>query len=47
MGAPLIVTLAVETGGGVTGSPPPPQEVNKRIETMQTPGRIAGFAQRL
>jgi hypothetical protein len=47
IGAPLIVTLAVETGGEVTVPPPPPQEVNKRIEVMQMPAKIAGFAQRL
>jgi hypothetical protein len=45
--APLIVTPGAETGGAVTGPPPPPQEVNKRIEAMQTPAKIAGFAQRL
>jgi len=43
--APLIVRLGAETGGGVTGSPPPPQEVNKRTEAMQNPAKIAGYAQ--
>ena len=47
IGTPLILTLAVETGGGVTEAPPPPQEVNKRIEVMHTPAKIAGLAQRL
>jgi hypothetical protein len=48
IGPPLIVTLAVETGGvGVTWPSPPPQEEKKRIEVMHTPARIAVFAQRL
>jgi hypothetical protein len=46
IGAPLIVTLGVETGGGVTELPPPPQEMSRRAEMIQTPTKIAGFAQR-
>lgn len=43
----LIVMAGVEAGGGVTGFPPPPQEANKRVDAMQIPAKIAGFAQRL
>jgi hypothetical protein len=46
IGAPLIVMLAAETGGGVTELPPPPQEVSRRAEMIQTPAKTAGFAQR-
>jgi len=39
--APLIVTPADDTKLGVTGPPPPPQELNIRAKAIQTPTKIA------